>query len=163
MTPQRRRWLYAGLGILTASAFLYAWRNRPVRVQTLHPEVETSLKKLDSTFAGKVRTLMHRLEARGFAPMIWETCRSQDRAQLLAELGTGSAHSMHVYGLAVDIVEVSALWDASAAFWAALGQEARALGLIWGGDWSSDNVDKPHVQAVPLSAQPQIRSTHAPC
>jgi len=53
--------------------------------------------------------------------------------------------SYHNYGVAVDFVRItnsSADW--SRAAYSALGAEAKALGLEWGGNWQF--IDVPHVQ-----------------
>lgn len=118
--------------------------------------IDRNPHKLISGFAAKVEQLFQRMRARGFDPLLWEGYRSPERAAELAARGVGVVQSMHCYGAAVDIVERTALWSASAAFWDALGQEAEALGLTWGGRFS--RVDLPHVQLVPVREQAALRA-----
>lgn len=108
-------------------------------------------------FARKIEKLFQRMRARGFKPMLWEGYRSPQRAAALAskEGSTAIKRSMHIHGAAVDIVDADRLWNASPAFWSALGEEARKLGLTWGGVWRSK--DRPHVQAVTVAEQPAFR------
>lgn len=111
-------------------------------------------KKLLPDFASKLELLFQRMRARGFDPVLWEGYRSPARAAALAKKGTGIADSLHSYGAAADIVDRKLLWDATPAFWSALGQEAQKLGLTWGGTFG----DKPHVQAVSLQQQDAFRA-----
>lgn len=118
--------------------------------------INRSLLALVPAFREKVTTLLERMRARGLRPLVWETYRSPERAARLAGQGTGIALSMHSLGLAVDIVDAVKRWDASPAFWAALGAEATLLGLEWGGNDSWKTVkrplgDRPHVQAGPAT------------
>lgn len=110
------------------------------------------------TFADTLEVLFQRLRARGLDPELYEGLRSEERAARLQELGfsqTGSK-SVHCWGAGADIVSASKGWSDD-AFFDALGEEAQALGLTWGGSWTT-LVDKPHVQAVPTSAQGTLRS-----
>lgn len=130
----------------------------------------TSLKRcsdlayLQPRFRAKIETLLARLHARGFDAIAWETYRTHARAKLLSKRGTGVKPradgsipvGMHALGLAVDIVSKSKLWSPRRAFWDALGAEAEALGLTWGGRWK--RVDKPHVQAVRVGQQNAMRA-----
>lgn len=121
-------------------------------------------------FRAAVAALADRLSAAKFKPRLFETHRSPKRAQELVEAGKSRARgglSMHCYGMAADIVCADHLWSCEkhgCGFYDALGREARALGMTWGGDWDDDGVtreqrehDLPHVQAVPLSAQGEVR------
>jgi hypothetical protein len=107
-------------------------------------------------FADKLEILFQRMRARGFKPYLWEGRRSAARAGKLAAGGTGIKLSMHILGAAADILDENKLWSASPAFWSALGEESRRLGLTWGGNWR--RADKPHVQAVAVSQQTAFRS-----
>lgn len=118
--------------------------------------VERDLDKLAPAFRVKVESLLEKLRGDGFAPLVWETYRSPERAKELAGKGRGIALSMHTLGLAVDIVDAKLRWNASPEFWTALGRHAEALGLTWGGRFK--RVDKPHVQAIPISLQNTVRS-----
>jgi hypothetical protein len=116
---------------------------------------ERSLDLLVPSFKAKVQQLLRAMQARGFRPLVWETLRSRERAEQLAEKGTGRPDSMHIYGLAVDVIDAERMWD-HPAFFAALGVEAEKLGLTWGGRWSSR--DLPHVQAMPVALQTTMRA-----
>jgi hypothetical protein len=130
----------------------------------------TSLKRISSLdflqpkFRAKVHELLRRLNAAGHDAIAWETYRTPARAKQLSDRGTGIAPradgsipiGMHQCGLAVDIVSSSKRWSPKPAFWVALGREAKALGLTWGGTWK--RVDKPHCQAVPVGQQNAVRA-----
>jgi hypothetical protein len=113
-------------------------------------------------FAREIELLFKRMRARGFNPYLWEGLRTPQRAAELAAKGSGSKLSLHIYGGAVDIVNGDQVekggdpWKAPAAFWQALGEESKRLGLTWGGVWSSP--DRPHVQGVTVSQQVAFRS-----
>lgn len=132
------------------------------------------IEALQPVFRAKVETLLARMQADGFDPMIWETYRTPARAKLLSDRGTGIAPradgsipiGMHQLGLAVDIVSSTRKWSPKPAFWTALGAEAKALGLTWGGLWRNPKTgklgwDKPHVQAIPVASQRAYRATFA--
>lgn len=111
--------------------------------------------KLLKPFADKVETLFERLRARGEDPLCWETWRSAERAQGLSDRGAGVKLSTHCLGLACDIVHAEDYWSAGRSFWDAVGEEAEALGLTWGGRWRRR--DFPHVQAVAVKDQAKVR------
>nr|WP_294867921.1 M15 family metallopeptidase [uncultured Pseudogulbenkiania sp.] len=104
--------------------------------------------KLDAAFVQTVLRVMARLEARGFPMTLLEGYRSPERQDALAGQGTlvtkaKGGQSKHQYGLAVDLAPVRngkvvvserAPWAMSA--YLALGEEATAAGLTWGGTWS---------------------------
>lgn len=119
--------------------------------------VDRDPAKLLKPFAKKLNLLFRRMRARGFQPMFWEGRRTAQRASELAKRGTGIKLSMHTLGAAADIVDGSTAnpWKASPGFWTALGQEARKLGLTWGGDWSKR--DFSHVQALAVNQQTAFR------
>lgn len=53
--------------------------------------------------------------------------------------------SYHQYGLAFDVIFVGYKWNPPGdIWWWILGNEGKALGLEWGGDWKSK--DYPHFQ-----------------
>lgn len=113
--------------------------------------VDRDPSKLLPGFAEKVETLFGRLRARGFNPLLWEGYRTPERALELKRRGVGARISMHSYGAAVDIIDAEAYWNAESDFWEAVGEEAQALRLTWGGNWRRG--DKPHVQAIPVHEQ----------
>lgn len=150
------RWLWWGAAGLTALGFAgtrFTYGGAPIRAG-----VDRDPKKLIPSFAKKLNVLFARMRAQGFDPMLWEGYRTPARADALATKGTGIHLSMHSYGAAADIVSESKLWNASPAFWQALGREAKALNLTWGGDWTGDNHDAPHVQALTVGEQNAFRA-----
>lgn len=115
--------------------------------------------RLLPVFADKLELLFQRLRARGFDPMLHEGFRSVARAKKLAEAAAKGGPkaielSMHTLGAAADLKSIKYGYD-SPEFYEALGEETKALGLTWGGDFG----DNPHVQAVPATnvAQNGIR------
>lgn len=129
------------------------------------------LELLQPRFRAKVDQLVARMNARGFDAIVWETYRTRARNIALSKKGTGVKPladgtvpiGMHELGLAVDVVSKSKRWSPAPAFWSALGAEAKALGLTWGGLWRNPKTgklgrDKPHVQAVPVGKQNAMRA-----
>lgn len=137
----------AAMAVRSGSAFSYGG-----------PEIRKGIsrdpKLLLPTFAAKVELLFQALRARGEDPLLWEGYRTPARAIELEKRGTGSRKSLHSYGAAVDIVDSKLFWS-NPKFFEALGQEAKKLGLTWGGDWKGDEYDAPHVQAVPSTSAVQ--------
>jgi peptidoglycan L-alanyl-D-glutamate endopeptidase CwlK len=107
-------------------------------------------------FAAKLAELFRRLRALGFDPLLYEGYRTPERAMMLAEKGSGTIDTLHTYGAAADIVSQSKLWD-HPQFFQALGREAEALGMTWGGRFKS-RVDMPHVQAVSAIDEGRLRA-----
>lgn len=104
--------------------------------------------KLNPDFAQLVLRLAKRMEARGFPMTLLEGYRSPERQDMLAAKGPNvtrarGGQSRHQLGLAVDLAPVR---DGKVVIserdpWAmqayqALGEEAAASGLTWGGNWS---------------------------
>lgn len=108
-------------------------------------EISRDPKLLLPAFAARLAVLFRRMRARGFDPMLFEGWRSPARAAALAAKGTGKLISTHTAGAGADIVSASKLWS-DPAFFVALGQEAEAIGLSWGGRFH--DADLNHVQAV---------------
>lgn len=117
---------------------------------------DTDPQKLLPTFAGQLETLFRRLRDKGWDPVLWEAYRSPERVALTVKTGTGVTNSLHPYGAAADIRRLSNPNAPGAAFWAALGAEAEALGLTWGGRFSKD--DPAHVQAITVAEQKRFQS-----
>src|SRR6266481_9894005 len=113
--------------------------------------IDNDYTKLLPTFRAKVKSLVARMNELGYDAIMFEGFRSQERANILAKQGVGIARSMHILGLAADIVSHGRLWNADSHFWANLGNEAKKLGLTWGGDWRKKDV--AHVQAAPVSSE----------
>jgi hypothetical protein len=129
----------------------YSYGGAPLRAG-----IDRDPRNLLPGFAAKVELLFGRLRARGYKPLLWEGLRTPARAAMLERKGTGSARSIHCLGAAVDIVDEQRKWGASADFWQAIGQEAKALGLTWGGEWRKR--DLPHVQAIAVADQAAFRA-----
>jgi peptidoglycan L-alanyl-D-glutamate endopeptidase CwlK len=120
---------------------------------------EKKLRSMKPEMAAKVRVVLDRLAARGFQPKIFYGWRSVAvQAQLFAEGKSKVRFSFHNAQLpdgtpgsyAADIIDARYAWTAqaeSSGFWKALGEEARAEGMVWGGDWASFR-DWAHVQLV---------------
>jgi len=115
--------------------------------------------RLLPAFADRLELLFARLRARGFDPMLHEGYRTPARAAELARQKKGIVDSLHIYGAAADIVSKSTGWS-NPAFFKALGQEAEAIGLTWGGRFAE--VDSTHVQAVPGKFENALRALAAP-
>ncbi len=128
---------------------------------------DKKLQSMKPEMAAKVRALLDRLAQRGFQPRIvygWRSVTVQ--AQLVAEGKSKVRFSFHNAQLpdgtpnsyAADIIDSRFAWSdqaQSSGFWKALGEEARARGLVWGGDWKSFP-DWAHVQLVANSELPRV-------
>ncbi|WP_243729445.1 M15 family metallopeptidase [Paludibacterium purpuratum] len=104
--------------------------------------------KLEPSFSQVVLHLMQRMNTRGYQTMLLEGCRSPERQDRLASQSTTvtkakGGQSRHQYGFAADIafvrngkVVISERDPWAMSGYQALGEEARAAGLTWGGVWS---------------------------
>ena len=102
---------------------------------------------LDAVFVQKVLHIMEKLKARGYPMTLLEGYRSPERQDALAGQATlvtkaRGGQSKHQYGLAVDLapikngkVVISEKDPWALEAYQALGEEARAAGLTWGGVW----------------------------
>jgi peptidoglycan L-alanyl-D-glutamate endopeptidase CwlK len=131
---------------------------------------DRSLDSLAPKFRAGVEAVLAGMRARGLDAMVAETLRTPERQAYLYGFGreyddgrgivtqAPTAYtSWHGFGLACDIVSRALQWDAPAEFWTALGAEARAAGLSWGGDWRQR--DLPHVQfGPPMRVSPSSRA-----
>lgn len=157
MTGRRvSRWWWAAAAagvVFAATRNRYAFGGSPRRAG-----VNRDPRKLLPGFARRLNLVFARMRARGFDPYLWEGYRTPERAAALAQSGQGIRKSMHVYGAGVDIVSARDLWDASSAFWDALGREAERVGLTWGGRFDDGDQDVAHVQAVPVEEQAAFRA-----
>lgn len=127
--------------------------------------------KLLAPFRARVEKLLVRMSERGQKSKLHETYRSPERAQAMVDAGKSRARggkSMHCYGAAADVICARHGWvceKVGCKHYTVLGEEAEALGLTWGGNWDGDNVtreqrehDLPHVQAVTISQQDELRA-----
>ncbi|QLI83209.1 M15 family metallopeptidase [Chitinibacter fontanus] len=104
--------------------------------------------KLNPQFVQQVLLLMKKMQERGYPLALLEGYRSPERQDDLAQLANvvtkaKGGQSKHQYGIAVDLAPMK---DGKVVIsekdpWAfdayqALGEEAVALGLTWGGKWS---------------------------
>jgi hypothetical protein len=133
--------------------------------------------------------LLDRLRKRGLQPRIafsWRSLATQD--YLLAQKRSSVSFSFHnavadgaPASLAADLFDARYGWgddthgspksNGALTFFRALGEEARALGLVWGGAWKSRpsfwsrygiGWDPAHVQAVPNTALADVRNLTLP-
>ena len=117
-----------------------------------------SLGDCDPEFAKKVEQLLVNLKNKGFNAKIggtWRSaaCQLEKFCQGYSQKTSPMGYHVSVDGggspkaVAADIVHGSGGYHPPEGekFWNAVGEEARALGLTWGGDWKTFK-DRPHVQ-----------------
>lgn len=130
---------------------------------------EQILLTLDTRFADAVRQVLRAMRETHQAPMcaysgrrtaeeqfaLWQQGRGGRPGAIVTWADGYERVSEHQKGLAVDCAFVVPLtggrWTlswAEAFPWSAYGAEARAAGLVWGGDWPVKKRDRPHVQAA---------------
>lgn len=114
--------------------------------------------KLNPEFMQTILRLFNRMEKRGYPLALLEGYRSTERQDKLAAMGPHVTHakggqSKHAYGFAVDVAPMKngKLIISERDSWAfeayqVLGEESRAMGLIWGGAWAMR--DYGHVEAA---------------
>lgn len=133
---------------------------------------EDSIDLLIPEFAQRVQTVLDRMKERGFKPSLHDTLRTVDQAAANAARGTGISLSMHLYGCAADIICDEHGWDCDSSkhrdlhhgFYEALGEEIRATGSVWGGDWNGNgkvdpsDTDRDHMQGVSIGQQARMRA-----
>ncbi len=133
---------------------------------------EDDITLLLPSFQAPVQKLLDRMRDLGYSPILFDGLRTAAEALRNAKRGTGVVQSMHLYGCAADIICEDHLWsckDKKCKFFTKLGQEAEALGLVWGGRFKKkvlragkwvvvEGYDQPHVQAIPVSAQNAMRA-----
>lgn len=128
------------------------WQKPPAEVPR-----DTSLDSCAPRVRSAVTALMERMIGDGFDPIVAESLRTAERQEFLYGFGRRyddgrgivtkaptALKSWHGFGLAVDLWSKGTLWNASSAFWDALGRHAPKCELDWGGHWLA--VDLPHVQ-----------------
>lgn len=156
--------LFCPLVVGCGTAAKKAWPHvAPLAKAALRPgSTTTSMGALNPRFSPQVKKVLQRLEDDGFQPRVAATWRSPDRQELIFQrgklrqkvLGGGpatqargglSCHNMLDDGvrasLAADIIPGKNRKTArqKAAFFAALGQAAKAEKLGWGGRWKKRN------------------------
>jgi hypothetical protein len=120
------------------------------------------LRTLLPAFRPAVERVLDGLRDDGHEPLVWETRRDLKRAAMLKKRGASKSgkKSLHTLDAAVDIICGRHYWacdDHGCSFFDDLGDEVRDEGLVWGGNWRTF-VDEPHVQAVPVKLQRQLRA-----
>ncbi|MGE5486988.1 MAG: M15 family metallopeptidase [bacterium] len=121
---------------------------------------EKKLMSLHESFRPKVEAVLAALREQGFQPRIVYAWRGVEvQRKLVAEGKSKVRFSFHnaqkpdgtPASYAADIVDRRWGWTEAAernGFWRALGEAARAQGLVWGGDWKSFP-DVAHIQGRP--------------
>ncbi|MBL8483568.1 MAG: M15 family metallopeptidase [Rhodocyclaceae bacterium] len=120
---------------------------------------EKKIASLAPALRPKVEAVLAALAARGFKPKVFFGWRSVAVQMEIVRKGNSKVKfSFHNAQLpdgtpnayAVDIIDQRWAWSDAAeknGFWEALGEEAKKLGLFWGGDWKTFR-DVAHVQLV---------------
>ncbi len=119
---------------------------------------EDDINLLLPTFRGKVQELLDAMRALGYKPVLVDGLRTTEEALANARKGSGIIDSIHCYGAAADLICGDHLWSCAKArckFFTKLGQQAEALGFVWGGRFPK--VDLPHVQGVTVAGQAALR------
>lgn len=119
------------------------------------PQVDTrNLGGLNPMLIDKVNVILSKLTQKGWRPRVASGLRSVEEQQEKIDQGRSSLKnprdSKHVQGRAVDIIDSRYGWNGPASdldfqFWNDLGEAAREVGLVWGGDWKSFK-DVAHVE-----------------
>lgn len=110
-------------------------------------------------FIPKVRQVLAALVTQNHDPVPFDTLRTPAEAAKLFARGTGSKNSMHLYGIACDVICNKHGWNCGkfgCRFYQDLGASVRAAGLEWGGTWKT-RVDLPHFQGCSVADQPTVR------
>ncbi|AXE30501.1 peptidase M15 [Chromobacterium phragmitis] len=130
---------------LPPSAFVDAVAEKP---QLALDKADRDWSRMDPVFVQDVLRVMERMKARGFPMVLLEGYRSAERQNKLAGgsvkvTQAKGGESKHQYGLAADLAPVrnGKVVISERDPWAmqaynALGEEAQAAGLTWGGVWS---------------------------
>lgn len=136
---------------------------------------DSSTTSLAPGFRVIVDAVIDDMRLAGFDAVVFETGRTSERQRFLYGFGrdyddgrgvvthsSDADETWHFYGLAVDIISRSKLWNAPDEFWKKLHQVGRARGLRSGADWDNDGVmddwDKPHMQPAHLKRSPSPRA-----
>jgi len=138
--------------------------------------VQKGMDGLAPRFRARVEAIVQGMRDAGYDPVVFETLRTHERQRFLYGFGrdyddgrgvvthsSDSDETWHGFGLAVDVVSRSRLWQAPEEFWKKLHQLVRANGCVSGADWDNDGVmddwDKPHFQwGPPMRRSPSPRA-----
>jgi hypothetical protein len=132
-----------------------------------HWPQEKKLESMHPDLRPRVQGVLKGLAARGFQPMIFYGWRSVEVQQKkLKEKHSHVPFSFHnatnktgtPCAYAADVVDQRWLWEADAeknGYWLAVGAEAKANNLYWGGTWK--HPDWAHVQLLPNTQLKHIR------
>lgn len=153
MTRNQKIWL--GLGAAGVIAVFLLAPSTTASPSYVLRYKEDDLDLLLPSFKAKIVTLLSRLKARGFDPVVVDTRRTAAQAAANAAKGTGIVDSLHITGAAADIIS-NAFGRSSAAFNRALAEESLRLGLTSGSTFSNNDV--AHVQAVSVAKQNAYRA-----
>lgn len=121
------------------------------------PAVSRDLSLLAPKFRTAVEAAIAECEAAGFDAFVYEAYRSNELQQIYYARGRTvrppnrtvtnaktNLYSWHGYGLAVDVISRSKLWDQPEDWFRKVADIFKAHGCSWGGDWTSP--DTPHMQ-----------------
>ncbi|WP_084053582.1 M15 family metallopeptidase [Holophaga foetida] len=132
------------------------------------PNLETANRewsRLDLNFAKTLLQLFERMQSRQYPLALLEGYRSPERQDMLASKGLHVTHarafqSKHQYGLAADVAPIrngklviSERDPWAAAAYKVLGEEAAALGLVWGGNWAMNDLGHVEWRTKPKAPQ----------
>jgi hypothetical protein len=128
---------------------------------------DKKLRSMAPSFRAKVEQVVAALKQRGLQPKIFYGWRSVAVQQKLFAAGKSTVKfSFHngqtpggvPYAWAADIVDARWGWKEPdcMVFFKALGEEARKVGLVWGGDWEKFR-DWAHIQGRQNSELSQVK------
>jgi len=130
----------------------------------------------EATFDARVQALIAEMERLGHPVVVTSSRRSADQQKQLYAKGRTSGgaivteksgepgdESKHQRGMASDLAfrdpRTGQPSYADTHPWVFRGAQAKSVGLVWGGDWTT-LVDRPHVQ-MPVEAAPRPRGAPA--
>lgn len=98
-------------------------------------------RRLEPVFRDRLERVVDRLGLRGYRFQLIEGYRSPERQEHLLAMPVrvtyaGAWQSRHQFGLAADLAPISADGEEAVGAYQALGEEAEAAGLTWGGRWT---------------------------
>lgn len=123
---------------------------------------EDKIELLLPTMQVRVQQLIDNMNALGYEPVLFDGLRTAEEAEANAKKGTGVVESMHLFGVAADLICELHGWSCRAQkckFYQNLKREAVKLGFVSGSDFGS--VDEPHVQACFIADQAAMRALGA--